>query len=298
MRKGFTLIEMLVVIAIIAILAGLLMPALARARREAQKTACLSNQKQIGLYFAMYRSDNRNRLPSFRRNGTWDGEATYAGDSSLSIAMLYPDYADTGELFMCQAVDHDIRVVNTDVNSFANPSGAPVLLNLDGDPDTMEFRFDSNASEFCDPDYLMDPLTPANSRTNRAVLGDGPDLDYLRDADPSFDFAKNYANHEYGANILFYDGHAAFLRFGDIYGRLPNPGLESTYTSGGNTYSVPADSDIYADNDFDNDGYYGGDRREDCDLGQLVYLNERKTAGSDKNLNGVYYTGPDVDRLP
>lgn len=56
-QRAFTLIELLVVIAIIAILAAILFPVFAQAREKGRQTACISNQHQIGIALAMYRSD-------------------------------------------------------------------------------------------------------------------------------------------------------------------------------------------------------------------------------------------------
>jgi prepilin-type N-terminal cleavage/methylation domain-containing protein len=70
-KRAFTLVELLVVIGIIAVLIGILLPALSRAQRNARMTACLSNQRQLVLALMMYCQDNKGTFPGGSGYSPW-----------------------------------------------------------------------------------------------------------------------------------------------------------------------------------------------------------------------------------
>ncbi len=99
-KRGFTLVELLVVIAVIALLAALLFPAFAQARAKARQTVCVSNLRQIGLALEQYASDHDDTfMPGVLLPTAAPGDSPqYAGWAGLCNT-----YARAPGIFRCPA---------------------------------------------------------------------------------------------------------------------------------------------------------------------------------------------------
>lgn len=104
--KGFTLIEMLVVIAIIGILASMLMPSLQKALNTAKSISCVNNMRQVGLQFMSYIGDNNDNPPPYDNFNTVAWLAGYGPTinvNDMRSAGVFPD--TIRGMYLCPAAE-------------------------------------------------------------------------------------------------------------------------------------------------------------------------------------------------
>jgi len=101
--NGFTLVELLVVITIIAMLAGMISPSLQRVRAKAETTACQSNLRQIGTAVWLYVPDNGNKFPSI--NNPW-GKQYFTNEGATNLLGALGPYGLTAKVLACPADLH------------------------------------------------------------------------------------------------------------------------------------------------------------------------------------------------
>jgi len=107
-NRGFTLVELLVVVGIIAVLFSILLPAVGKARESARRAVCTSNLKQLALASTFYSSNDQR--------GVFIWEVNYSADD---LSILYPKYLKDPQVTICPSTDNVVRNLPNDLKHIA-----------------------------------------------------------------------------------------------------------------------------------------------------------------------------------
>lgn len=203
--NGFTLLELLVVISVVALLISVLLPALASARKVAERLTCSSQLKQLGLAASLYANDYQGKLPHHSDTNT--GESNW----NRGIFVAGPYYNDAFEMLRCP---QDANMIDppTDRSTpfpfLTNEYYWSYCLNTQVDPD-----FDGSggvpATIQGDLRLIEDPssmiIYMEGNENDAGIENDSADAPYLNPA------MEPYQRHQGVANYLWGDGHVTSL---------------------------------------------------------------------------------------
>ncbi len=188
-RQTFTLVELLVVMGVIALLAAMLMPALAKAKEKAGKAKCVNSLHQIGVALQTYAGDFDEHMTHFQ----WalpagsDFPYTHRHTRKLNLALLWPDYIDVGEFLHC-------------------PKSATYKYE---DKGVWRFPASDNSDDVCFSYAFRSRYR--NLRTTGEMRAIVADYFLWGRNRPHRENREGLWNHANGYNVLFNDGHAAWI---------------------------------------------------------------------------------------
>lgn len=197
-RSGFTLIEILVVLTIIALLAAMLFPQFSRSREAARRASCASNLKQIGLALNQYSQDFDATMPPI-----YTGSGPIDKNPRNWRVLVFP-YVHSVGVFRCPS--NPANDTSATDNSAADAIKMNVSYGANYNSGTGLGAFGSHDGK----DKVHDSMVTSSSDTIAVAetTSTRPDIDM----DDIEMFGKLYAAHSGLTNYLFYDGHVKALK--------------------------------------------------------------------------------------
>lgn len=219
-RAAFTLIELIVVIGIIAVLVGLLLPALSRARQQANSVVCRSNLRQLGIVLQMYANDNRGWLYPVGPAGAGGKPTTFG--TNYPPHLRWPMRVSAFGLKMPDALPYDPALYDPgtyDPHTFPVQRFTPAILLCPSDREPLEAHTYLLNKHLADHHIRVSSSDFGGLSSSQVVVG-GEKRTQMRDyymerGDNHGEFDRVVEMYKHGlrlgSNYLYHDGHVETL---------------------------------------------------------------------------------------